>query len=134
MPDKEIIRKQIEEWAEAVRAKEIGRITAGHSDNILLFDVVEPLQLRGIDAYKASWEKQFFPWYGEDGTFELHDLEVHAGVTAAFCTSLITCSGTENGKKVQFTIRLTVGLEKVNGKWIVMHEHHSEPLPIPNQK
>jgi ketosteroid isomerase-like protein len=36
--------------------------------------------------------------------------------------------GTEDGKKVAFTLRLTIGLEKHNGEWIIVHEHHSQPL------
>ena len=27
-------------------------------------------------------------------------------------------------------LRLTVGLEKKDGAWSIVHEHHSEPLPF----
>ena len=27
-----------------------------------------------------------------------------------------------------FTLRLTIGLEKCDGEWVVVHEHHSQPL------
>lgn len=35
---------------------------------------------------------------------------------------------TEDGKRVAFTLRLTVGLEKRDGEWTIVHEHHSQPL------
>ena len=130
MTDTEIIRMQLDRWAQAVRAKDIDGILAHHAPNVLLFDVVVPLQSVGIAAYRESWEKLFFPWYGENGSFNLHDVTVHAGNTIAFCHAIITCSGTERGVYVQYTIRLTIGLEKINGEWTVLHEHHSEPLPL----
>ena len=48
----------------------------------------------------------------------------------AFATSLIDCAGTEEGQLAAFTLRLTVGLEKTSGRWAIVHEHHSEPLPF----
>jgi ketosteroid isomerase-like protein len=131
MTDTEIIRGQIQHWAQAVRAKDIDGILAHHADKILLFDVVVPLQSSGITAYRDSWETLFFPWYGDNGSFDLHDLTVHAGDRVAFCHAIIKCSGTEHGQLVHFTLRLTIGLEKIDGEWQVLHEHHSEPLPLP---
>jgi hypothetical protein len=49
--------------------------------------------------------------------------------SVAFATALIDCAGTEADGPVAFTLRLTVGLEKRDGRWLVTHEHHSEPLP-----
>jgi hypothetical protein len=42
--------------------------------------------------------------------------------------SLLECAGTEEGKQVAFTLRLTIGLEKHDGEWVIVHEHHSQPL------
>ena len=62
------------------------------------------------------------------GRFELVDLKVSAGADVAFATALLECAGTEDGKKVAFTLRLTIGLDKQNEEWIIVHEHHSQPL------
>ena len=43
----------------------------------------------------------------------------------AFCHSIVTC-GTK-AKDGQFEVHRTIGLRKVNGDWIVTHEHHSVP-------
>jgi ketosteroid isomerase-like protein len=56
------------------------------------------------------------------------DLKVSAGTDVAFATALLECAGTEDGKTVAFTLRLTIGLEKHDGNWTVVHEHHSQPL------
>jgi ketosteroid isomerase-like protein len=38
------------------------------------------------------------------------------------------CSGRETrGEDIELEFRLTIGLGKSEGQWIVMHEHHSIP-------
>lgn len=117
----------IENWAKSVREKNIDGIMARHSANILLFDVPEPFQSNGTAEYRASWEDVFFPWYGDDGRFDVSDLQINAGDDVAFCTAVIHCAGTEKGQKISLKVRLTVGLKKIAGEWTVTHEHHSLP-------
>lgn len=125
--NEQLINGIIDNWAKAVRAKDIPAILAHHSPDILLFDVPEPLvQSKGIDAYRVSWEQVFYNWYGEDGQFEVTELNVTAGNDVAFCTGIINCSGTDKGEKVHIKVRLTTGLKKMNNQWIITHEHHSE--------
>jgi ketosteroid isomerase-like protein len=125
--DEAQIRQLMETWAESVRAKHIDGILANHAPNILLFDVPPPVQSRGIEAYRKSWE-QFFPWLGNSDVFEISDLSITAGGDVAFCHGLIRCGGTEtSGDRVELVVRLTVCLRKINGQWTVVHEHHSEP-------
>ena len=89
-----------------------------------MFDVPPPVQLRGIEAYRESWE-QMFRWLAESGTFEVTELEVTAGHDVAFCLGMIRCRGA--GELEELAVRLTIGLRKVGGEWLVFHEHHSEP-------
>ncbi len=123
------IRGRIEAWAEAVQSKDLERILPHHADDIVLFDVPPPVQSLGIDAYRRSWTDTFFPWFGDDGTFEVSGLQIAAGKGVAYCRGLIRCSGTEgNGRRTEeLAVRLTVGLVKIDGAWTVAHEHHSQP-------
>lgn len=61
--DKQQIKQLLDNWAGAIRANDIPGILAHHSSDILMFDVVEPFQSKGLDAYRATWEDTFFPWY-----------------------------------------------------------------------
>jgi ketosteroid isomerase-like protein len=122
------VREIIEEWAAGVRARDIDAVLRRHAPELLMFDVVGPVRLQGLDVYRRTWIEQFFPWHGGTGRFELVDLKVSAGADVAFATALLECAGTEDGKKVAFTLRLTIGLEKRNGDWIIVHEHHPQPL------
>jgi ketosteroid isomerase-like protein len=126
--DPTVLREILESWAESVRRKNIDGILAHHAEDVLLFDVVPPLQARGLEAYGTSWVDQFFPWYGNDGRYDLSEINVVAGDRAAFATALVHCAGTHDGRRAEFTLRLTVGFEKRNGTWRIVHEHHSEPL------
>jgi uncharacterized protein (TIGR02246 family) len=122
------VRNVVEGWARAVRARDIDAVVRHHASDLLMFDVVGPVRLQGLDAYRRTWIEQFFPWHGGTGRFDLVDLKVSAGADVAFATALLECEGTEDGKKAAFTLRLTVGLEKRDGEWVVVHEHHSQPL------
>jgi uncharacterized protein (TIGR02246 family) len=122
------VRAIIEKWAAGVRARDIDAVLSDHSPDLFMFDVVGPIRLQGLDEYRRTWLEQFFPWHGGTGRFDLVDLKVSAGTDVAFATALLECAGTEDGKKVAFTLRLTVGLEKHDDKWTIVHEHHSQPL------
>lgn len=118
----------VEAWAAGVRARDIDRVLRHHASDLLMYDVIGPAQVRGLQAYRRTWFDQFFPWHGGNGKFELRELDVRAGDRVAFATALIDCAGTEDGATVGFTLRLTIGLERRDGEWTIVHEHHSEPL------
>jgi uncharacterized protein (TIGR02246 family) len=122
------IRGLIGEWALAVRSREIETVLAHHTDDMVMFDVPPPVELRGIDAYRNSWTA-FFKWLEEgNGMFEIAQLDVTAGETVAFATALLRC-GTRASLEKDSTpqLRLTVGLRKADGVWKIAHEHHSFP-------
>jgi len=123
--DEAAIRDLIEQWAKAVRNKNIDRILANHSPDILMFDVPPPIQSKGIDAYRKTWDL-FFDWSRDDPAFDIQEMNITAGNDVAFVTALMRCAGkTENENGLDF--RLTVGLRKIDDQWIIMHEHHSIP-------
>jgi uncharacterized protein (TIGR02246 family) len=125
--DELAIRELVENWAAAVRAKDLDGILANHSADILMFDVPMPLASKGIDAYRKTWDL-FFSWADDPVVFAINEMGVTAGNDVAYVTALMRCSGTEkNGEKIKLDFRLTMGLSKLDGKWIVMHEHHSIP-------
>jgi uncharacterized protein (TIGR02246 family) len=122
------IRELIESWAAAVHAQDLDGVLADHSDDIQMFDVPPPNELRGIEAYRESWPP-FFEWQKRaPAVFEIVSLDVTAGDDVAFATALLRC-GTEEGlrKDPDTRLRLTIGLRREGGRWVVSHEHHSFP-------
>jgi ketosteroid isomerase-like protein len=100
-------------------------ILRDHSADMVMFDVPPPLHFRGIAAYEASWP-QFFEASPKPVRFDIMDLQITAGNDVAFAVALMRCAVIEDGN-VDLDFRLTVGLRKVDGQWIVTHEHHSVP-------
>jgi uncharacterized protein (TIGR02246 family) len=122
------IRALIERWAEAVHAGDMEGVLAQHADDIVMFDVPPPYDgVRGIDAYRETWPG-FFEYQARGATFDILSLDVTAGEDVAFAHALLRC-GTpqELAAKPENRLRLTLGLRKQNGGWIVTHEHHSFP-------
>jgi ketosteroid isomerase-like protein len=91
-----------------------------------MFDVPPPLQSKGRDAYRRTWDL-FFAWSREPIVFDVMEMSVTAGSDIAFVAAVMRCSGTERGKDVDLLFRLTVGLQKDEGHWTIVHEHHSVP-------
>ena len=93
-----------------------------------MFDVPPPFASRGLDAYMATWET-FFSSSEKPVTFEFHDVHVTCGQDVAFATAIGKCVNiAPNGAREPLEFRLTMGLRKIDGKWRVMHEHHSLPV------
>jgi uncharacterized protein (TIGR02246 family) len=125
--DEAAIRQLVENWARAVRARDLDGILAHHSPDMLMFDVPPPLASRGIDAYRKTWDL-FFAWSDDPVVFDIDEVAITAGQDVAYVTALMRCAGTEtSGERIRLEFRLTVGLRKIEGQWTVMHEHHSIP-------
>jgi uncharacterized protein (TIGR02246 family) len=127
--DEEVtIRRLIEDWASAVRAKNIDGVVARHTDDVLMYDVPPPTAVRGISAYRETWPPFFEALSEGAAAFDIVELQITAGDTVAFATALLRCGSKEELAKDPLPqLRLTIGLRKVDGAWNIAHEHHSFP-------
>lgn len=116
------IRRVIRAREQAIQAGDFDGILANHADDILMFDVPEPLQSRGLGEYKETWE--LFFRYGAPGkeVFVIDELAVTSADSVGFATGLLRIGGSTRP-----VCRLTLGLQKVDGNWLIVHEHHSAP-------
>ncbi len=124
--DEQQIRTLIEDWASAVHRGDLDAVLAGHAGDIVMFDVPPPHDgVRGIDAYRETWPG-FFRWQASGASFDIVALEVTAGADVAFAHALLRC-GTpdELAAHPETRLRLTIGLRRDGGRWVVAHEHHS---------
>ncbi len=124
--DEAEITTLLRRWASAVHEGDLDVVLADHADDIVMFDVPPPDDgVRGIAAYRATWPG-FFDWQRSGASFEIVSLDVTAGDDVAFAYALLRC-GTEDElrERPEKRLRLTVGLRKQQGRWVVAHEHHS---------
>jgi uncharacterized protein (TIGR02246 family) len=124
--DENQIRELIEGWARAVHAGDLATVVADHADDIVMFDVPPPEDgVRGIEAYAEVWPA-FFEWQANGAVFDIVRLDVTAGADVAFATALLKCgTADELAELPERRLRLTLGLRREGGRWVVAHEHHS---------
>jgi PhnB protein len=122
------VRAVIDEWADALRAKDADRVVALQSDNFRQFSLAAPLQHDGSDRDAlAAW---FSGWDGPIG-YELHDQRVVAGDSVAVSHSLNRMQATAaNGSRSDFWFRQTICLERSGHDWKITHEHESVPFAM----
>jgi uncharacterized protein (TIGR02246 family) len=122
------VRRLIEAWARSVHAGDMDAVLADHADDIVMFDVPPPENgVRGIDAYRDVWPP-FFEFQAAGASFDIVSLDVTSGEDVAYAHALLRC-GTEEELRQDpdNRLRLTIGLRKEDGRWVVAHEHHSFP-------
>jgi uncharacterized protein (TIGR02246 family) len=124
------IRALVENWAEAVRAKDINGVMSRYAPDLVSFDIVPPLQNVGADVVRKNLEEWFLSFQGPIG-YEVRELSISAADDLAFCHSLNRISGSrKNGEQTDVWVRVTVCFRKDNGKWMVAHEHISVPFDM----
>lgn len=123
--DSEKIQKLSENWAAAVEAKDVDAILAAYSEDVVIFDVPPPLQVKGRDAYREHWEDWLKNFKG-DIKCEFKDTQITAGEDVAFLTTL-TRIGEKDIPESGSWVRVTVGYRKTDSKWLATHEHASIP-------
>ena len=120
------IRALVEKWANAVRTRDMDGVLANHTADVVMFDVPLPLQSRGIEEYKKSWELFFDHSPGGPGSFDVTELRIVAAESVAYCHAIV--------KVFDSQVRVTVGLRKEKKQWLIAHEHHSYPIDLKSGK
>jgi uncharacterized protein (TIGR02246 family) len=122
--------------AAGVEAKDADAVMANYipGDSLVVFDLVPPRQYTGADAYKKDWAG-VFAGGADSPKFEISDLDISADRKLAYSHSIqhFTCTDAK-GNKMDMTMRATDVYRKVNGKWLIVHEHYSAPIDLATGK
>ena len=119
------LETMIRRWEQAICDGELSAVIADHADDLRIFDVPEPLQMTGLDAYRESWRLFFDHNPAGPNRFRITDLRVVAGATVAFAHGLLVI-----GRGPDAHCRLTLCFEKRQDGWQFVHEHHSMPIRL----
>ncbi len=55
--DEAQIRQLMNDWAKATRKGDDDAVLSNHAADVLIFDVLAPLQYKGASAYRKSWDE-----------------------------------------------------------------------------
>ena len=124
------LRQLIEQWTQALYAKDLNTLMSYYAPDILTFDILPPLQYQGVDAYRKNFEAWFAAVQGPI-EYETRNLHIMTGEDVAFCHSLTRVKSTSTtGETTETWVRVTVGFRKIEGTWRIVHEHVSVPCDM----
>jgi uncharacterized protein (TIGR02246 family) len=121
------IRALLDQWTNAVRAKDIERVVCHYAADVVSFDLAPPLEYKGSEAIRKSLE-QWFPTFGGPVGYEIHNLDITVSGDLAFSRSLNHISGRRTNEETDVWVRATVCYQRSGGKWLITHEHVSVPF------
>jgi len=122
------VRRLVSSWTEAVQARDIERVMSHYAPEVLVFEVMPPLQYAGAERYRQIWEEWFASPDAPLG-YEVRDLTLTVSGDVAFGHSL-NCVRQQgaSGQPAETWLRTTTGYQKRHGRWLITHEHWSMPV------
>lgn len=127
------IEEQITIFVKAFKAKDVDLMMSLFSREMVSFDIIPPLQYAGSDVYRKVWQETFALF--QDLNIEIRDLHIIADESVAFSYCFLRLNATMmNGDKIDYWERLTCCFQKINDKWLIVHEHVSLPADLKTGK
>lgn len=125
-----LIRQRVADWAQAIHARDVDGVLSFYAPDIVSFDIGPPLRYAGIDRKRQAWQAMFASYAGAIG-YEVTDLAVTAGDDLAFAHSLNHVSGRlASGRDSDMWLRWAACFRRVDGAWLVVHDHASVPTDL----
>jgi ketosteroid isomerase-like protein len=129
-----LIRQRIENYAKAVRAKDIDGVMSFFAPDLVSFDINPPLRYAGADNKRRAWQEAFAAYTGPMG-YEVHELNVTTHGDLAFVHGLNHVHGTlAGGHPSDMWVRWTACFRRIDGVWLVVHDHVSVPADLEHGK
>lgn len=126
--DETAIRQIIDARAKAVGTGDVDAMMTHFADDVTIFDLVDPLRREG----KASSRERAVQWqatYDRPPTWENRDVSITADGDVAFSHALSHVTGKlKTGADIDMWFRTTLGFRRINGTWLIVHDHGSSPF------
>jgi uncharacterized protein (TIGR02246 family) len=122
--------------ADAFMARDLNGFMAAYmpDDSLIVFDATPPRQYIGANAYRKDWEGFLAtfpgPIRGEMIDYRI-ETEGNLGYGHGFIRMVVI---DKDGKQLDSTFRATKVYRKINGKWLIVHEHDSWPVDMASGK
>ncbi|MER7273177.1 nuclear transport factor 2 family protein [Dactylosporangium sp. NPDC000244] len=125
------IRHVIERKAALLETGDARAIMAYYASSFVEYTLAPPLRQPGDGRDPAPLES-WMATFEVPPRREVTRLEITADGDVAFATSLDRLSAVPRGSTEGFSMwfRVTLGLRRIDGRWLVTHEHESVPLEM----
>ncbi|NKQ57810.1 SnoaL-like domain-containing protein [Amycolatopsis sp. K13G38] len=132
--DEAELRQHVGDLVEGIEAKDLSGLRRLYAENVVSFDVEPPLHHVGIDAKMNNWATAFALF--ETVSYEVRDLTLTVDESVAFGHCFGRLSGrANNGVAVGgMWVRATFCFRRIDGNWLITHDHVSVPLDMTSGK
>jgi ketosteroid isomerase-like protein len=117
--------------AAAQSAGDVKAVLAYYAPSAVLYTLAPPLR-QTDDPHDPEPLSAWLATFEAPPEREVTQLEIVADGDVAYVTSLDRMTATPVGSPESFTLwyRSTLGLRRIDGEWLVAHEHHSVPFAM----
>ncbi len=124
--DEKDIRERVENLIEAVRTKDLDTVKTIFAPDLVSFDIEPPLQHLGAEVKWKNWVAVFEAFQEID--YATRDLAITVSGDLAVVHSVNRISGAmHNGNKIGYWLRWTACFRRIDGDWLIAHDHVSVP-------
>jgi uncharacterized protein (TIGR02246 family) len=134
-----LVQDVLETYKCAVYESDVEKFLSIYAADVHIYDCWGNWECKGISLWKES-VTEWFNGLKEDNyvlKVDVNDLTIEENTNVAFVHCAVTYSafrGDSEEKHRQMTNRFTFGLKKVNGSWLITHEHSSLPIDMQTGK
>ena len=128
MDSESALRAIVDERIAGVASKDPQLLAARQHPDVVLFNVLPPLRTQGTAA-NGDATRAWLDAYASDIGYDVTDLNVTVSGDVGFCSFLYHVTGTlKAGGDVDMWVRATLGCRRVDGRWLIVHDHESVPI------
>lgn len=122
----------VERRVAGVLAQDVDALLADYAEDVQGFGVLPPLSIHGRDAIRELTEN-WFAGYSTPIGYEVSDVRALADGDVGYVSFLYRVTGRLTaGDEIDMTVRATLGCQKKDGRWLIVHDHESVPLALPS--
>ena len=132
--DEAEIRATVERWDAAYNAHKTEDFLAFYLPNadLITFQDALPFQTSGRDEFRKHVDAIFKPTLNVHEVTTVEKVLADANLATVVCT--VRSSWSDKSRNISEVLRGTITFEKLNGKWLIAHEHFSVPYDTATMK
>jgi ketosteroid isomerase-like protein len=131
-PDEAEIEALNQHLATAIRARDINAVMSAYApdETLAVFNAISPLQYVGAKACKKNWENAL-AFFSGSVEYQISDLSIKTDGSLGFSRRIDhMVLSDKSGRKLSLTLRITCVYRRINGRWLIVHEHASAPVDL----
>ncbi len=130
MNNEAAIRQIIADRVRAMHHGDAARLVAQYAHHAVVYSLAPPLRQPAASHTDIAGLQVWFDGHGGRVGYEVTELDITVDGDLAVCTSLNRMGAPDDspGEKFVLWFRETLALRRIDGQWLISHEHSSTPF------